>query len=101
MLTGTLTSPKLSEPVHSGRGISAAGLAGAARFRRAGARLRGRLASAGLALAQAGLERGQQIRCLLGFGRGRDLDLLALGLALDQGQELLTVVVAVAPRLEA
>src|SRR3712207_59995 len=85
--TGTLTSPKLSEPVHSDRGTS-------------GPRLGLGLAAGALAAAEAGLEGGEQVVALgLRLGRRR-LDRLAGRLALDHREHRLAVLVGVAGGVE-
>src|SRR5947209_3529376 len=67
--TGTLTRPKLKEPLHSERAMSSA------------PRLRSRLL---LPVPQARLERGHQVIRRLGLLVLGQLDLLAGGLSLDQ-----------------
>src|SRR3954447_25481890 len=74
--TGTLTRPKLSDPLQSVRGTS------------------GRL------LPDARLERRQQVVAVVGLLLGGQIDLLARRLALDQGQHRLPVGVLEIPGVE-
>src|SRR5918999_6370094 len=74
--TGTLTSPKESDPFQSGRGMS------------------------GLPALQARLQGGGEVVRLLALLELDPLDLLALGLAVDQVEDSLAVGVLVVGRVE-